>query len=647
MNILIPDSWLKDYLTTNATPKEFAMAMSLTSVSIERMEKVGDDTVYDIEVTTNRPDLMSIAGIAREASAVLPEQGFDATFKTHKYSSEPVTSKSPLLHIQSDPSLVNRILAVVAEVKLANSPKEMSDRLEKTGIRSLNNVIDVTNYIMREIGHPAHVFDYDRLVGQTLIIRRSKKGEQIVTLDDKVHTLPGNDIVADNGSGEIIDLLGIMGTANSVVTDHTKRIVLFLDNNNAQMLRKTSMNLGIRTEAAIVNEKGLDPELMMPTLLRGIELLKQNANAKIISPIIDIYPNKPQSKSVSVSKEKIDSLIGVDIPISTVSTILKSLGFGVHIEKSVVSVAIPTIRNNDIEIEEDIIEEIARVYGYHKIPNVLPQNDEQNFYHQDENEFYWIRKIKEAFLYWGFNETYTYSLVAEEQFDGPIENAIKLKNPLTEDRMYLRNTLTSSLLSVIQENKTRNTVKIFEIANVYIKKADLPSETLHISGVIKKDLVSFYEGKGIIEQLFKVLGIIQYSFKKRDEGLGGTSIYIDNKQIGILEEDELISFELNLSEILSHVSSKKVYKVPPKFPPVIEDVRLEIDSKYSFIEITQAIKNASKLIKDVSLLDVYGEKKTFRLTYINPDKNLKNEDVIPEREAVYKMLSDKFHAKIG
>ena len=239
MNILIPDSWLREYLETNATPKEFAREMSLTSVSIERMEKVGDDIVYDIEVTTNRPDLMSIEGIAREASAILPQAGFTAKFKKRKRrDSIETATKSPLLQIANDPSLVNRILAIVMEIKLSNSPEIISKRLEKTGIRNISNVVDVTNYIMREIGHPSHVFDYDRLPNHTLNIRKSKKGEKIITLDGKEYSLPGDDIVADSGTGEIVDLLGIMGTANSVVVDTTKRIVLFLDNVNHNLLRE-------------------------------------------------------------------------------------------------------------------------------------------------------------------------------------------------------------------------------------------------------------------------------------------------------------------------------------------------------------------------------------------------------------------------
>lgn len=649
MNILIPNSWLKDYLDTNATPKEFAQAMSLTSVSIERMEEVGDDIVFDIEVTTNRPDLMSVEGIAREASAVLPEQGYKATFKPRKNSvSLKTTNSSPLLTIQNDKALVNRILAVVLEVELGPSPEVVSKRLEKTGIRSINNVVDVTNYIMREVGHPSHVFDYDRLKNHTLIIRKSKKGERIVTLDEKEYELPGNDIVADDGNGTIVDLLGIMGTANSVVTDTTQSVVLFLDNNNQNYLRKTSMNLGIRTEAAVLNEKGLDPELALPTLLRGIELLQQNANAKVISPIIDIYPNKPAKKTVSVTKEKIKSVIGIEISDETIKKILTHLDFGVTKEKNGFVISIPSSRNKDVEIPEDIVEEVARVYGYHKIPNNLPVLSEQNYYHQDQNEFYWIEKIKEAFRFWGFNEIYSYSMVSEELFDGPIEDAVALKNPLTNDHVYLRKTLVPSLLQICLENKRRESQQLFEIANVYLKKkTGLPDERLHLAGILKGNDAIFTRGKGIIEQLLKLLGILNYSFDKKNDGIEGANIQVKGNTVGSIEVGEEVSFELDLVTLLLHASAKKIYKEPAKFPPIIEDVRVEIPAHYGFSKIVKAIKEVDELVHDVSLLDVYGNKKTFRITYLNRAANLTNENIAPVRDAINTTLTTKFKARIG
>ena len=647
MNILIPNSWLKDYLETDATPQEFATAMSLTSVSIEKIEKIGDDYIYDIEVTTNRPDLMSIHGIAREASAVLPQQGFKAVFKpkTIDYT-EKVVSKSDMLNIVNDPTLVNRIVAVVMEIDLAPSPKLISDRLTKTGIRSINNAVDVTNYIMREVGHPSHVFDYDRLANHNLIIRRSKKGEKIVTLDDKEYELPGNDIVADDGTGRIVDLLGIMGTANSVVTDTTKRIVLFLDNNNVNLLRKTSMNLGIRTEAAVLNEKGINPDIMLPTLLTGIELLKKNANAKVISPIIDIYPNKVKAKTVIVSKDKITSLIGIEIPDNTIKRILTDLGFEVSHSNNTFTVEVFTSRINDIEIPEDIIEEVARVYGYHKIPNELPPAKNLEFYHQESDEFYWIRKIKEAFKYWGYTETYTYSMVSESVFEGPIEDAVPLKNPLSEDHAFLRKTLIPSLLEVARNNKESDGVKLFEIANIYIKKErGLPDERLHLAAILENN--NFYLAKGLVEQVFFVLGITNYTFETRDDGVDGAFVKLAGKRVGHIEAIDLLALELDLVSILPHAASAKKYLEPAKFPPVVEDIRVKIAPDYSFGKIEKSLKEASELVEDVKLLDVYEDKKTFRITFRSNKRTLTNEDIAPVRESLISTLYSSFKAELA
>ncbi len=648
MNILIPNSWLKDYLETNATPKEFAREMSLTSVSIERMEKVDDDIIYDIEVTTNRPDLMSVEGIAREAAAILPQAGFKAAFKQKPSSTKIETaSRHPLLLIENDKELVNRILAVVMEIDLKPSPDLVSKRLEKTGIRSINNVVDVTNYIMREVGHPSHVFDYDRLPNHTLIIRRSKKGEKIVTLDGKEYVLPGNDIVADSGEGEIVDLLGIMGTANSVVTENTKRIVLFLDNNNHNLLRKTSMNLGIRTEAAVLNEKGVDPELMMPTMIRGIELLKQNANAKLLTPIIDIYPNKVKGKTINIEIKKINSVIGIEIEKKTIVSILKRLGFGVKENSDTLSVEIPTNRIQDVGIEEDIIEEVARVYGYHKIPNKLPAFDHQSYFHQDQSEFYWIQKIKEAFRFWGYNEVYTYSLVSEELFDGPIENAVALKNPLTEDKAYLRTVLIPSIMEVASQNKGRDQQRLFEISNVYIKqKSGLPDELLHLAVLLKGE-TTFFNGKGIIEQIANILSINTLSFEKSTEVFDGASVLVAGKTVGKIEVDSDVTIEINLTELLKHANSKKKYKEPAKFPPIIEDVRVEIPAHYPFSKIEKSIKEINPLIYSVSLLDVYKTKKTFRIIYQDRKKSLTNEEITPLRKSVEDLLMSQFKATLG
>ena len=258
MNIKILDSWLRDYVKTPVTAKEIAEKLSLTSVSVERLERYHDDYIYEIEVTTNRPDLMSVVGLARETATILKHLGIKAEFIPLKLTKPNTKGLANLIEIKNDPKLVHRICAVVMEVQIKESPGFLKERLETSDIRSLNNLIDITNYVMRTVGHPAHVFDFDRLDTKTLTIREARNGEKIQTLDGKEYKLYGGEIIAVNDKHEIVDLLGIMGLQDSVVTKETKRILYFIDNNDKSRIRKASMSLGIRTEAAILNEKGLD-----------------------------------------------------------------------------------------------------------------------------------------------------------------------------------------------------------------------------------------------------------------------------------------------------------------------------------------------------------------------------------------------------
>jgi len=648
MNILILDSWLREHIKTEATPKEISKLLSLASVSVERIDKMGDDFLYDIEVTTNRVDLMSVVGIARELNTTLAQNGVESEFIVSKIAFFK-TGDNPLLDIKIDKKLVNRVTAAILDVEVGKSPDFMIERLEKSGIRSLNNLIDVTNYIMREIGHPAHVFDYDRL-GKKITIRESIKGETITTLDNKTHILKGGDIVAEDENGRIIDLLGIMGLENSVVTSETKRIVLFFDNNNAKKIRKTSMGLGIRTEAAVLNEKNVDPELIVTTMQKGIALYEKYANGKLIGNIIDIYPNKPEKKTVKVRKNKISKVIGIEINDKTITEILKNLSFEVKNEKDFVIVTPPSFRASDIEIEEDIIEEIARIYGYDKIPNRLPPISNNVSFKIENNYFYWENRVKDSMRYLGFNEVYSYSMVSEDLFEGPLESAVKILNPLSSDHQYMRVTLVPSLLEVSRNNFVEN-LSIFEIANVYIKrKNDLPLEKPNFAGVLRTNNKSiFFELKGILETIFKDLGINSYEFKKRREGGAGADIFIGNKQVGDIEllEENVATFEMDFKSVIEHATNKKVYVPIPEYPPIIEDIRLELKKDTEYKKIIETIKSVSALITSVDLIDEYENKMTFRISYQDKTKNLSNEDIVPIREKMEKILKEKLHAKVG
>lgn len=650
MDIKILDSWLRDYLKTEASPDEIAKALSLTSASIEKIEPLQNDYIYSIEVTTNRPDMASVIGLAREAAAVLPRFEIEAEFK----EIQPKTPHTPEenkqhIDIENDDSLVRRICAVIMDVQVQDSPDFIKNRLEASGTRSLNNLIDITNYVMHEVGHPTHVFDFDRLTTRRMIIRPSQQGEQIVTLDNKTHVLHGGDIVADNGKGEIIDLLGVMGTRNSVVTGDTKRILFFIDNNDPRRIRRTSMSLAIRTEAAGLNEKDVDPQLAKLSLLRGIELYQKYANGQIVSDIIDIYPKKSSAKKITVSKDKICNIVGIDIPVKQSIAFLVSLGFQVTETPETLEVTVPSWREKDMNIAEDVVEEIARIFGYHNIPSELPAFTIARPYRLENNIFYWENRAKEALKYWGFTETYTYSLVSKSQLTEPESQSVSLENPLDEDHIYLRQSLLPSLNEVIAENKGRENIELFEIANIYKKKAQsLPQETLMLAMVVKGQGKNFYSLKGILEQLAADFGIHSLRFTESTDQTIGAFVYIRNEYLGTVQQidQSRIQLEINFSLLTRYATTRKVYTPPAKFPPIYEDLAFIIDKKHLTGDVLEKIRKQSPLIKSASLLDQYENTRTFHITYQHPENTMTNDDVLIIRNEIIKALSVTFGAKL-
>jgi phenylalanyl-tRNA synthetase beta chain len=620
--------------------------------------------------------MAGVTGIAREAAAILPKFGFETKFVNHleggrlkrseSHDSLKVDSAQQTITIHLNTNLVRRVCAVILEVTQRESPQFIKDRLEAAGIRSLNNLIDITNYIMLETGHPTHVFDYDRLTTKKLIIREARKGEKIITLDNKEHTLQGGDIVADNGKEEIVDLLGIMGTKNSVVTGDTKRVLFFLDNNDPIQMRKTSMSLAIRTDAAAINEKNVDPELSMPALTRGIELYQKTADAKIISDIIDIYPQKWKPKTITVSQEKINQIIGVDIPLKQSVKMLQSLGFTIlsplllgegqgevkpnrKISNNTLKVTIPSFRDADINIPEDLIEEIARMYGYHNLPNKLPPQEEITPHHYT-NKFFWENQTKKTLKHWGFTEIYTYSMVSKNLLTVPVDQAVTIKNPLDEDHVYMRTTLIPNLLEFVNENKSREDLKIFELANTYHKNANkLPDEIQTLAGIVKGKNETFFTVKGIIEQLAENLGIKNLHFEQTASSTQNKiQISLEKEFLGLVEihTKNLITFELNFNHLLQHATLKKTYTPLPKYPPILEDLALIIDPSVKTGNIIKEIQNQSALIKEVTLLDKFKNTRTFHIIYQSAEKNLTDKEVGDIRQKILQALKTKFNAKL-
>ncbi len=600
MQILIPDSWLREYLETDATPHDIQKALSLCGPSIERLHESNGDYIYDIEVTTNRVDCMSIYGIAREAAAILPHFGHTAKLLCDPFETKISFKTSPTvdyLKAVVDPALCPRFSAIlIKNVRLGPSPDWVIKKLEAVGMRGLNNVVDISNLLMHELGQPVHTFDYDKVQGHTMTLRESKAGESVTTLDGKKHTLSGHDIVIADSSKRLIDLCGIMGGLDSAVDDQTKNVLLFVQTYEPVHIRKTSMGLSHRTSAAVLFEKGLYVESVLPTMEKALQLFKELTGGTPEKLALDIYSELPHTEKVTLSESLISSHLGISLSLSEITGILYSLGFHKN--------HVPWWRKNDIQIPEDLVEEVARIYGYHNLPSqlmtgALPTN------RPNDSEFYWVGKIKQALKYWGFTETYTCSLVENDL------NGLKLKNPLSSEWAYLRTNLADSHQKIISENRGRvPELNLFEIANVYSPvKNGLPKENLHLILCTTNTDVSRL--KGIVTSLLQDL-----------LGLSPTDI-----QISFL--NSTLVYETDLSDLLTKATSIKKFTPISPYQSVIEDLNVTLSSSYD--DLIKKIYKTSPLIKQIDLIDKYENRLTLRITYHDEKRQLSKEDIAPIR----------------
>ncbi len=655
MDILVPDSWLREFLKTTATPKKIAECLSLCGPSVEKVEKVGSDFVYSktnfvysIEVTTNRVDSAGVIGIAREAAAILPRFKMQAKLIPLKpRASQTLAPQVDYLDVLIDHKLCPRFSAILIQnVKIKSSPPWMQERIRLVGLRPINNIVDISNYLMHELGQPTHTFDYDKIIGHKMVLRESKKGEELTTLDGKKHILPGGDIVIEDGSGRLIDLAGIMGGQNSEVDQDSKNILFFVQTYNPVNIRRTSMALAQRSEAASLFEKGLDPEAVEITMKRGIDLFVELAQGAPESKILDLYPKPYREKKIEVEYQFIEQRLGVAISKEEITKILTSLSFSAQWVEEKLVVSIPSLRSNDIGIPEDIIEEVARLYGYHNLPSMLMTGLIPD--PLPDSPFAFEAKVKQTLKGWGGVEVYTSSLVNKEKVDPSW--VLKLKNPLGSDSEYLRLSLAPSLTASMQQNAgEKEPFHLFEVANVYLPiRGQLPEERMTLAGTFGN--TSFEEAKGIVEALLKELRV-SADFAPEDTRwfLPYHRLIITSKkqeigQFGILKESALPYYEFDV-EALQKATIPLSYKPIPKYPAQIEDISLILPPRTLVGKVIKAVKSIDKQIVSVELINTYENTRTLRIAYQNPDKTLTDKDVDKIREKILKVVKTKFQAR--
>jgi phenylalanyl-tRNA synthetase beta chain len=669
MNILIPDSWLRKFLKTKATPQQIKEYLSLCGPSVERVNKVGNEIIYDIEITTNRLDAMSVAGVARESAAILPRFGIAAKFVNDPYTFKGQSFKGSnklTLSIKTNPKLNPRWTSIIlTNVRVGPSPAWLKLQLESSGIRSINNVIDITNYLMRAFGQPAHAFDYDEIKpastrgeGAAMSLRESRRGEKVVTLDGKTHVLPGGDIIIEDGMGRIIDLCGIMGAENSGIKPTTTTVLLATQTYNPAHIRKTSMAIAARSEASSLFEKGLDSELTLPALKRGVELMEKLTGAKAASKLYDIYPKPYRPYSVTVTKGKISAYIGTALTDTEIRKILIPLGFTLSISKKDITVTVPSFRM-DVTIDVDVIEEIARIFGYHNIPTKLPEGAPPIVISNPELE--WEHEIKIRLRDWGFTELYTYSMISQKLMDIfglDTKKAYKITNPLSEEWLYMRPSLWPSVLSSIEQNlHNRNELQVFELSMRYVWRSnDLPKEKLVL--LVAWTGNKFREAKGLGQAILALFGL-KYQLTDKTKQLPWYSdTHLQLAEYGSVGEvnEQLLNrlnihcpitvLELDIETLVKNAKLSKIYHPVSRYPPIIEDLSFIVPQGFQVGPLITILSHIHRLIESITFLDAYENKRTFRVMYNDPTKNLTGMDIAPIRQKLIEYAGEKFGATV-
>ena len=628
-----------------------------------------DDEVIDFELTSNRGDLLSIMGMAYELGAIYKKPVKEVEVSYTENNDD--INNSFKVEVQTDacPLFLGKM---VKNVTIKESPEFIKNRLIASGIRPINNVVDISNYVMLETGQPLHYYDADRL-GDTLVVRMANDGEVLTTLDSQIRELSSEDIVIAN-KNDAVGLAGVMGGLSTEVEMDTKNIIIEAAIFDSVKIRKTSKKI-LRSEASNRFEKGLDPKRTYMAIDRSCHLLEKYADAEVVGGL-SVYDKTDKSdKNIEITVEKINKVLGIEIPEETIISILGDLGFGVSSKEGKIDVVVPT-RRMDVNIPEDLIEEVGRIYGMDNIKGKLPElNVVTGSYDKTK------REIKNKMVAMGLNETCSYSLIpAGEVHKFTTDNfeEIYLADPMSEDRNTLRYSLLYSLKEIYLYNKARNNtnISIFEVGKGFYKEDGIYKEDLKLAGLMTGDYyldinnskVDFYIVKGVVEELLEYLGFGgRYSFV-----VGGTpeelhpgqsaSIILQGKPVGVIGKlhpnvlkDNVYVFEINLDKLLSNFPSRMSYKDIPKFPSVSKDIAFILKKDVTAGEVMATIKKAGgKLLQSISVFDVYtgenvGEDEksiAFKLNFMDPTRTLTDEEVMNVFNTVITKVENSHNAKL-
>ena len=649
-----------------------------TPVGVPMKEYLGiNDTVFELEITPNRPDCLSHIGIARELGAYYNKEVKYPSFVINSESSEK-TADNISVEIE-DSNLAKRYVArIIKNVTVKESPKWLKERVESIGIRSINNNVDPSNIIMMEMNQPNHTFDLDKIAGGKIVVRAGHENEKLVTLDEQERELNSDDIVISDGV-KAVALGGVMGGQNSEITENTKNILLEVANFNSQNVRKTSRRLTLFSESSYRFERRVDEENAINVINRLANIIQEVAGGEILEGAVDNYPVPYKKKTATLNFERLNRFVGKNIPRETVIRILTRLEIEVVDNGETLTLTAPTYRD-DLENEQDYFEEVIRMYGFDNIENILPKLDISEKPVIDTTKL--STQVKLIAANAGLKEVINYSFVPKDAMEKikytsvERENLIDLLRPITEDFVTLRPTLLYSLLKNAKENMNRNAtnIRFFEVSRTFVKAEELAKEEVKLgiilAGENNKTLwnpkpvpYDFYDLKGIVEEIFTQLKFNNYMIKRSEQSQyhpgRSVDVFVGRELIGSFGEihpDVLENFDLgktsvlvgefNIDLIQKYIGKKIKYQGIVKYPAVPRDFAFVMREDILVGDVLKTIQKVDKKIEKVELFDIYQGAgvlpgmKSVAISVILRDKN----KTLEEKEIVD--ISNKIVAKV-
>ena len=671
-------NWLKEYVDIKESSKDLSDMLMSAGLPTESIEELSNDRVLEVEVTANRPDWLSYIGVAREFAAIkgrklkIPAVGKLAAGK----------NKAGIKVKVEDKALCPKYTArVIRNVRVGESPTWLKTRLEAMGLRPVNNIVDITNFCLFETGEPMHAFDLDKLSGGEVLVRKAKNGEKIATIDGIERALLESMLViADNSKP--VAVAGVMGGLNTEVNFSTKNILLEAAYFDPISIRRTAKKLALSSDSSYRFERRVDVSNIKYSSDRATDLICQIAGGEA-GEFIDISAKFGDKKPVVLNIAKLDSVLGHSIPPAKAKKILSDLGLKLKASsKGKMSFIVPHFRY-DLKDEVDLIEEVARVYGYNNIPNTIPPIVGQP--ERISPDMAILGKTRAALTGLGFDEIITYSLLSKKVIDKAAmaaEDAVCVANPLSIEQEAMRPSLVPGMLGVVLWNINRRSkdLKFFEIGHVYGKRGNEFTESQYLGLCITGEMsnwaggsraYSFFDLKGAVETLFGSLGIKDISFANardcRLSSASSASIELGTEIIGIIGEVDtkvLADFdikspvyicEIALDKVYPFVKAKKIFEALPKYPAVSRDISIVADKDTPNQKIVAVIKgSAGTVLRSVSLVDKYSGKQipdgkislTYRLEYQDPTKTLEEKDVAEAHNKVLQALGSELGAKL-